>query len=121
MRPGDVVARLGGDEYAVLLERIDEPGGATDVAARILDELGPPFAVNGRDVSVAARANKPIGEKMIMNAAFLVSREKETAFDAKVKEVGALYDKLNFRYTGPWPPYNFVNIRLKLERAQDAE
>lgn len=74
-----------------------------------------------RDVSVAARANKPIGEKMIMNAAFLVSRDKETAFDGKVKEVGALYDKLNFRYTGPWPPYNFVNIRLKLERAQDTE
>jgi hypothetical protein len=73
-----------------------------------------------RDVSVAARANKPIGEKMIMNAAFLVSRDKETAFDAKVKEVGALYDKLNFRYTGPWPPYNFVNIRLKLERAQES-
>jgi len=73
-----------------------------------------------RDASVAARANKPIGEKMIMNAAFLVSRDKETAFDAKVKEVGALYDKLNFRYTGPWPPYNFVNIRLKLERAQDS-
>ena len=74
-----------------------------------------------RDVSVAARANKPIGDKMIMNAAFLVSRDKETAFDAKVKEVGALYDKLNFRYTGPWPPYNFVNIRLKLERARDAQ
>jgi hypothetical protein len=74
-----------------------------------------------RDVSVAARANKPIGDKMIMNAAFLVSRDKETAFDAKVKEVGALYDKLTFRYTGPWPPYNFVNIRLKLERAQESE
>jgi len=28
---------------------------------------------------------------------------------------------LNFRYTGPWPPYNFVNIRLKLERATDAK
>ena len=25
-------------------------------------------------------------------------------------------DRLNFKYTGPWPPYNFVNIRLKLER-----
>jgi hypothetical protein len=74
-----------------------------------------------RDVSVAARANKPIGDKMIMNGAFLVSRDKETAFDAKVKEVGALYDKLNFRYTGPWPPYNFVNIRLKLERARESE
>jgi hypothetical protein len=74
-----------------------------------------------RDVSVAYRANKPIGDKMIMNAAFLVSREQEAEFDAKVKNLGAKYDKLTFRYTGPWPPYNFVNIRLKLERARDSE
>jgi hypothetical protein len=71
-----------------------------------------------RDVAVASRSNKPIGDKMIMNAAFLVSRDLETAFDAKVKQIGARHDMLNFKYTGPWPPYNFVNIRLKLERAQ---
>ena len=74
-----------------------------------------------RDVSVAYRANKPIGDKMIMNAAFLVSRDQEVDFDARVKMLGAKYDKLTFRYTGPWPPYNFVNIRLKLERARDSE
>jgi hypothetical protein len=81
--------------------------------AEIVDQL--------RDVSVAYRANKPIGDKMIMNAAFLVSRDQEADFDARVKSLGAKYDKLTFRYTGPWPPYNFVNIRLKLERARDAE
>jgi hypothetical protein len=70
-----------------------------------------------RDVAVAARSNKPIGDRMIMNAAFLVSRPEEPAFDARVKELGVTYDKLTFKYTGPWPPYNFVNIRLKLERA----
>jgi len=70
-----------------------------------------------RDVSVASRSNKPIGDRMIMNAAFLVTREGEPDFDARVKDVGARYDKLTFKYTGPWPPYNFVNIRLKLERA----
>ncbi|HEY8211475.1 MAG TPA: GvpL/GvpF family gas vesicle protein, partial [Myxococcaceae bacterium] len=70
-----------------------------------------------REVAVASRANKPIGDKMIMNAAFLVARQRESAFDAKVKQIGAKYDKLTFKYTGPWPPYNFVNIRLKLERA----
>jgi hypothetical protein len=74
-----------------------------------------------RPVSVASRANKPIGDKMIMNAAFLVSRDKEQAFDAKVKQIGARFPKLTFKYTGPWPPYNFVNIRLKLERAREAE
>jgi hypothetical protein len=41
----------------------------------------------------------------------------EQAFDGRVKEIGLQYDKLTFKYTGPWPPYNFVNIRLKLERA----
>jgi hypothetical protein len=74
-----------------------------------------------RGVAVASRANKPIGDKMIMNAAFLVPREKEPAFDAKVKAVGGKYAHLTFRYTGPWPPYNFVNIRLKLERATPGE
>jgi Gas vesicle synthesis protein GvpL/GvpF len=77
--------------------------------AEILDQL--------RDVSVASRINKPIGDKMIMNAAFLISRDREGAFDAKVKSIASRFDRLTFKYTGPWPPYNFVNIRLKLERA----
>jgi hypothetical protein len=70
-----------------------------------------------REVSVASRVNKPIGDKMIMNAAFLISRDQEAAFDTKVKSIAGRFDKLTFKYTGPWPPYNFVNIRLKLERA----
>jgi hypothetical protein len=70
-----------------------------------------------RDVSVASRSNKPIGDRMIMNAAFLVARNLEHAFDLRVKDIGLRYEKLTFKYTGPWPPYNFVNIRLKLERA----
>ena len=74
-----------------------------------------------RDTAVASRANKPIGDKMIMNAAFLVEREREVEFDQKVKEIGAKYEgKLYFKYTGPWPPYNFVHIRLKLERGEAA-
>jgi hypothetical protein len=70
-----------------------------------------------RDVSVASRVNRAIGDKMIMNAAFLVQRDQEPAFDRRIKEIASSFDKLTFKYTGPWPPYNFVNIRLKLERA----
>jgi hypothetical protein len=71
-----------------------------------------------RDVSVASRSNKPIGDRMIMNAAFLVTRSREEDFDARVQQIGQRYARLTFKFTGPWPPYNFVNIRLKLERAQ---
>jgi hypothetical protein len=83
------------------------------LVAEIFDTLG--------GVSVASRTNKPIGDKMILNAAFLVARDLEAEFDAKVKEIDARYENLILKYTGPWPPYNFVNIRLKLERATDTE
>lgn len=68
--------------------------------------------------SVASRSNKVIGDRMIMNAAFLVNRADEKAFDDAVKELSRRYEHLlSFKYTGPWPPYNFVNIKLKLEKA----
>ena len=70
-----------------------------------------------RNVSVASRINRAIGDKMIMNAAFLVQRDRDQEFDRRIKEIASEFDKLTFKYTGPWPPYNFVNIRLKLERA----
>src|SRR3954462_11988521 len=71
-----------------------------------------------RSTCVASRDNKVIGDKMIMNAAFLINRDREAHFDAAVNKVAQKFsDRLNFKYTGPWPPYNFVNIRLKLERA----
>jgi hypothetical protein len=72
-----------------------------------------------RPLSVATRANKVIGDNMILNAAFLVERTKEGEFDSAVEELSGRYaDLLSFKYTGPWPPYNFVNIKLKLERAE---
>jgi len=71
-----------------------------------------------KDVSVASRSNKVIGDRMILNAAFLVERRDERSFDERVKAISLQYeDLLTFKYTGPWPPYNFVNIKLKLEKA----
>ena len=71
-----------------------------------------------KTVAVASRSNKVIGDRMIMNAAFLVERAQEAPFDEKVKEASRQYeDILTFKYSGPWPPYNFVNIKLKLEKA----
>ena len=71
-----------------------------------------------RDHAIASRHNKPIGDKMILNAAFLVDRDKATQLDERVQELAQKYEgRLRFLFTGPWPPYNFVNIRLKLEQA----
>jgi hypothetical protein len=87
-----------------------------------LEEIGQRYVNDIHDqikrVAVASRSNKPIGDRMILNAAFLVDRAQEAAFDERVKETSRKYeDLLTFKYSGPWPPYNFVNIKLKLEKA----
>jgi hypothetical protein len=72
-----------------------------------------------RNVCLASRDNKPIGDKMIMNAAFLVLKTRESDFDSAVDRMARRFDnRVTFKSTGPWPPYNFVNIRLRLERGQ---
>jgi hypothetical protein len=87
-----------------------------------LEDMGSRYVADIHDalkpVAVASRSNKPIGDRMILNAAFLVDRAQEQAFDERVKETSRKYeDVLSFKYSGPWPPYNFVNIKLKLEKA----
>ncbi len=72
-----------------------------------------------RDCAIASRDNHPIGEKMILNAAFLVERDKTDRFNEAVRDLGRQYEgKLRMNSSGPWPPYNFVNVRLRLERSE---
>lgn len=58
-----------------------------------------------------SRANKIITDKMVLNAAFLVDRQREPEFDQTVKKLDAeMQKRVMFKYVGPVPPYNFVNL-----------
>lgn len=52
------------------------------------------------------------GETMILNSAHLVADEALPAFQAELESLKAECKDLGFgfRMTGPWPPYNFVDI-----------
>ena len=54
VRTGDVVARLGGDEFAVLVHDLDSLSYVENLAARILEVLGQPWWVAGREVFPSA-------------------------------------------------------------------
>jgi diguanylate cyclase (GGDEF)-like protein/PAS domain S-box-containing protein len=54
LRPEDTLARFGGDEFVVLIEGAGASDAAVRVAERILDELREPFALDGRELYVAA-------------------------------------------------------------------
>ena len=52
--PDGMVARLGGDEFTVLLEDLDSPDRASEVAVRIQRALAEPFRIGDRDLVVSA-------------------------------------------------------------------
>jgi diguanylate cyclase (GGDEF)-like protein/PAS domain S-box-containing protein len=53
-RSSDTVARLGGDEFGVLLEGVGTAEQAQRVADALIESLGAPFALDGREVRVTA-------------------------------------------------------------------
>jgi diguanylate cyclase (GGDEF)-like protein len=52
VRGSDVVARLGGDEFAVIHRAAHPRGSAEAIAQRIIDTLGAPYDIQGRQVVV---------------------------------------------------------------------
>jgi len=66
---------------------------------------------------VDIRCNKVFGDKMVANFAFLVNKEKEKIFDNMVKQLCNQYNgRMQFKYIGPVPPINFVELVIKFER-----
>lgn len=64
-----------------------------------------------KEISCDFRVNETHGDSMITNSAFLVEVEREKEFDDMINELDARYgERIKFRYVGPVPPCNFVEI-----------
>ena len=58
--------------------------------------------------------NVLMDDKMVMNVAFLISKDRQEEFDDKVREVDErLGGALNFRVIGPLPAYSFSTIEVR--------
>lgn len=56
------------------------------------------------------------GERMFLNASFLVERNKEPEFDKKVDELNERFEQgLKLKYVGEMPPFNFVCLEINLD------
>lgn len=59
------------------------------------------------------RLNKIIGDSMVINGAFLVDSAHEAELDASIRAMDEEWgSRLDFKYVGPVPPYNFVAITI---------
>jgi diguanylate cyclase (GGDEF)-like protein len=86
VRHPDLVARLAGDEFAILLEHVDTPAIALDVAQRALDALGAPMQVAGKELQGTASIGIAIGDQHY-HAADEVLRDADIAL-YRAKELG---------------------------------
>ncbi|HEX5304642.1 MAG TPA: EAL domain-containing protein [Dyella sp.] len=94
VREPDVVARLSGDEFAILLDRVDGPETAVAVANRVLQALGEPLPVVGRELQPSASLGIALGDHGYGQADELL-RDADIAL-YRAKELGrkryALFD-----------------------------
>ena len=75
VRDCDTVARLGGDEFAIILEEMDSPDRAAEVADRLISSLLASFEIDSKTVSVTAsvgiavcEAGDSTSEELLANA-----------------------------------------------------
>jgi len=62
------------------------------------------------------RGNKVFGDNMITNGSFLVEKSRVEEFDSLVNKLDLEYDgRIKFKYVGPIPPINFVELVIVLE------
>lgn len=84
------------------LERVKER-----YKTEILDVLSP--------LSNEVRINRNIGDRMVVNGAFLVDKSREKEFYERVAELDGMHgEKVKLKYVCNLPPYNFVNISINI-------
>lgn len=64
-------------------------------------------------ISVDVKENNIAGDSMLLNLACLIDRTHEKEFDNTINDLAAEYEnRFFFKYVGPIPPFNFVNIEI---------
>ena len=86
-----------------VIQRVEQKRLSQKEAAEILMPL--------RQLAHDVRENEVLADRMVVNAAFLVEKAREPEFDQTTTGLDERFGKrVAFKYVGPVPPYNFVNI-----------
>jgi len=73
-------------------------------------------------VSEDFKAHDLMDDKMVLNTAFLIDRNRQKDLEQKVDEVNNRFEeKLNFRCVGPLPPYSFYTLEVKKPRFEEVD
>lgn len=66
-----------------------------------------------RDMSIQEVENGLFSDRLVMNRSYLVDHDQQAAFGAAIDEITEEHDDhLSVQYSGPWAPYNFIDIEI---------
>ncbi|SNR69919.1 gas vesicle protein GvpF [Halorubrum vacuolatum] len=69
------------------------------------------------ELSVNETENDLFSDRLLINKSYLVERDRRSAFDDTIDDIEAQYgDEVTVKYTGPWAPYNFLDIHIGAEQ-----
>lgn len=66
--------------------------------------------------AISVTSDDLFSDRLIVNRSFLIDRDERDAFDRAVGEFEDDHEELLVQYTGPWAPYNFVDIEIGAQR-----
>lgn len=102
------------DDRVVGRVHVWRPGSAEDREAG--SDLAAAAAESMRVLRRSAVATVPLRAEQItgiaLSSAFLIEQELWKEFAANVEEQASHSPKLRFELTGPWPPYDFVQMQF---------
>jgi len=68
------------------------------------------------------KAHDLMDEKMVLNTAFLMDKNRQKDFEQKVDHINNKFEeKLNFRCIGPLPPYSFYTLEIKKAQFEEVD
>ncbi|HEU5034267.1 MAG TPA: EAL domain-containing protein [Mycobacteriales bacterium] len=88
LRPSDTVARLGGDEFAVLVDRLEDPQTAIELAERVRIALAHPFRSDGMSFEVEASIGVAVCPDHGTDFESLLQRADVAMYVAKERRTG---------------------------------
>ena len=131
-----IIKEIGeGEEIKELKEKLlSRPEGVSvedqikigSLIKNILDKKREKLASDIGDVlgrmSIDSIEHGLMDDRMILNIAFLIDRDKRTEFEKRLDELNTLYnEKIDFRCVGPLPSYSFYTAEVKKIRFEDIQ
>lgn len=107
--------------YPIIKSTLEDIRGKIELGVKVLknqnsddtyDKLASEILESLNKLSVKSVQGDRFSERLLLNHSFLVEKSRFSEFSEKIGELEMNNKDLKFVYTGPWPPYSFINIKI---------